>query len=116
MAFLCFFINVNYGCMNDKKKLCVTPLEPPPTQTNARMISTIWADANGHDVSVSTSEIRRSTGDALILGVAKEREDLKYGDAQVSTRLRAALWRIATDMLSSAIVKEPLVPPRVCDT
>jgi hypothetical protein len=29
------------------------PLEPPPTQTDARTILTIWPNANGHDASVS---------------------------------------------------------------
>jgi hypothetical protein len=43
-----------------KKKLCVAPLEPPLTQTDAQTISTISPDANGHDASVSTSEMRRA--------------------------------------------------------
>jgi hypothetical protein len=34
-------------------------------QTDAQTISTIWPDANGHDASVWTSEMRRAAGDAL---------------------------------------------------
>jgi hypothetical protein len=58
---LCFHVIKN----GKSRKKCVVPLEPPPTQMDARSISTISAEANGRARNFSDAEMRRHVEDAL---------------------------------------------------
>jgi hypothetical protein len=63
-GFFMFLINVKYGFMNGEKKI-MHRAAGATRRKRARTISTIWPNANGRDVFVWMSEMRRAAEDAL---------------------------------------------------